>query len=155
MLIHISSFVLSAFLCFQNQKMMATLHCRPLECMCPVKDLVTTRLPVALPGGLVTRNCGIVAARIYGYFYTRVQDSSDKCHKVNLMKNEKTLVTRLVMRNLFSSSLFLFEEYIHLSDGLQKNLQMKSGKALKTKPLPLSSQLLKFTMQQPGMANYI
>ena len=107
-----SSFVLSAFLCFQNQKMMATLHCRPLECMCLVKDLVTTRLPVALPGGLVTRNCGIVAARIYGYFYTHVQDSSEKCHKINLMKNEKTLVTRLVMRNLFSSSLFLFE-WIH------------------------------------------
>lgn len=74
-----------------------------------VKDLVTTRLPVALPGGLVTRNGGIVPARIYGYFYTHVQVSSEKCDKVNLMKNEKTLGTRLVMRYLFSSSLFLFK----------------------------------------------
>ena len=35
MLIHMSSLVLFAFLCFQNKKMMATLHCKPLECMCP------------------------------------------------------------------------------------------------------------------------
>ena len=77
-----------------------------------VKDLVTTRLPVALPGGLVTRNGGIVPARICGYFYAHVQDSSKKCDKVNLMKNEKTLVTRLVVRYLFSSSLLLFK-WIH------------------------------------------
>lgn len=74
--------------------------------------------------GLVTRNGGIVPARICGYFLTHVQDSSKKCDKVNLIKNKKTLGTRLVVRYLFSSSLFLFKWIMNLlSDGLQKNLQ--------------------------------
>ena len=57
------------------------------------------------------------------FFYTHVQDSSEKCDKVNVMKNDKTLGTRLVMRYLFHPLCSYSNEYIHLSDGLQKNLQ--------------------------------
>jgi len=37
----------------------------------------------------------------------------------------------------------------------KKICKMKSWKALKNKTLPLGSQLLKFTMRQTEMANYI